>query len=244
MENIEKNLKDILTKNGFHSILYYTPDQKIKKIDCNPWILNKRELIKDLDEYIKNNLISIDEDSQDDLLTNYNESLKKNKDDPNRYIALLEIALATDTYKKKLQSENELREKTHINNLDFVALSSLVSKTPLDSIPEDNLYQELSEKANLKHNHQEPLIKKQKENASYKEILINNIESLEETYKNDDLENNVDDMLNFAFSAITSLASSLLCCASPPSRPKTIIYRTVDKKATILNYGRGLKQYV
>ncbi len=101
MENIEKNLKNILTENGFHYILYYAPHQKIKKIDCNPWILNKRKLNKDLDEYIKKNLTSIDEDSLDNLLTNYNESLEKNKDDPNRYIVLLEIALATDTYKKK-----------------------------------------------------------------------------------------------------------------------------------------------
>lgn len=79
MENIEKNLKDILTENGFHSILYCTPDQKIKKIDCNPWILNKIKLNEELDKYIKNNLSSIDEDSTDDLLTNYNESLKKTK---------------------------------------------------------------------------------------------------------------------------------------------------------------------
>ena len=224
MENVEKNLKDILTKNGFHSILYYTLDQKIKKIDCNPWILNKRELNKELNKYIENNLRSIDEDSADDLLTNYNESLKKNKDDPNRYIALLEIALETDTYKKKLQSENELREKTHINNLDSIALSSLASKTPLDSTLEDNLHQELSEKANLKDNHQKLLIKKQKGNASYKEILIQNIKSLESSYKNDDLENNVDDMLNFAFSAITSLASSLLCCYE--TKPQTKITQT------------------
>ena len=160
----------------------------------------------------------------DDLLTNYNESLKKNKDDPNRYIALLEIALETDTYKKKLQSENELREKTHINNLDSIALSSLASKTPLDSTLEDNLHQELSEKANLKDNHQKLLIKKQKGNASYKEILIQNIKSLESSYKNDDLENNVDDMLNFAFSAITSLASSLLCCYE--TKPQTKIIQT------------------
>lgn len=212
MENVEKNLKDILTENGFHSILYYKPDQKIKKIDCNPWILNKRELNKEPVEYIKNNLSSIDKDSLDDLLTNYNESLEKNKDDPNRYIALLEIALATDTYKKKLQSENKLQEKTHINNLDSIALSSLVSKNPLPPIPENNLYPE-------------PLVNKKTENDRCKKILFNNIKSLEKTYENDDLENNIDDMLNFAFSAITSLASSLLCCL-PDKPPQTKITQT------------------
>lgn len=127
---------------------------------------------------------------------------------------MLEIALATETYKEKLQSENELREKTDNINLDFIALSSLASKTPIDSIPEDNLYQK---EPNLRDNYRNLLIEKQNGNAQYKKILFNNIESLEETYKKDNLENNIDDMLNFAFSAITSLASSLLCC--PPDKP-------------------------
>ena len=105
--------------------------------------------------------------------------------------------------------------------MDSIALSSLVSKTPFDSIPEDNLYQK---ELNLRDNHRKLLIEKQNGNAQYKKILINNIESLEETYKNDDLENNVDDMLNFAFSAITSLASSLLCCYE--TKPQTKIIQT------------------
>jgi hypothetical protein len=269
----EKNLQDILTENGFHSILYYAPHQKIKKIDCNPWILNKRKLNKDLDQYIKKNLTSIGEDSLDNLLTNYNESLEKNKDDPNRYIALLEIALATDTYKKKLQSETKLREETDIINLDFVALSEVALKHTLPTILEDTLYtedtlypvkmkttiynqellmkktlkdksQELLTKKTLKNKNQELLIEKQTGNNSYKKILIQNIGSLKSSYKNDDLENNIDDMLNFAFSAITSLASSLLCCGSPPStRPKTITHVTHDIKATILSDGK-VKQHV
>jgi hypothetical protein len=253
LENIEKNLKNILTENGFHYILYYAPHQKIKKIDCNPWILNKRKLNKDLDEYIKKNLTSIGEDSLDNLLTNYNESLEKNKDDPNRYIALLEIALATDTYKKKLQSETKLREGTNKINLDFVALSEVALKHNLHPILENTSYpvemkttiydRKLLREKTLKDKNQELLIEKQTGNNLYKKILIQNIKSLKSSYKNDDLENNIDDMLNFAFSAITSLASSLLCCGSQPSRPKTKIYLTQDIKATILSDGK-VKQHV
>ena len=250
----EKNLQDILTENGFHSILYHKPHQKIIRIDCNPWILNKRKLNKDLDKYIKKNLRSIDEDSLDNLLTNYNESLEKNKDDPNRYIALLEIALATDTYKKKLQSETKLWEETDRINLDFVASSGVALKHNLHTILEDTSYpvemkttiydRKLLREKTLKDKNQELLIEKQTGNNLYKKILIQNIKSLKSSYKNDDLENNIDDMLNFAFSAITSLASSLLCCGSPPPRPKTTIYVTHDIKATILSDKKDLRQYV
>jgi hypothetical protein len=107
-----------------------------------------------------------------------------------------------------------------------------------------NSHLELLRKKTLRDENRELLIEKQTENDSYSEIIIKNIGSLKSSYKNDDLENNIDDMLNFAFSAITSLASSLLCCGSPPPRPKTTIYVTQDKEATILSDGKGLRQHV
>jgi hypothetical protein len=190
----EKDLQDILTENGFHSILYYASDQKIKKINCNPLLLNKRKLNKDLDEYIKKNLTSIDEYSLNNLLTTkYNKSLETNKDDPNRYIALLEIALATDDYKKKLQSETKLHPILENTSYPKGTLYKVAMKT---TICDRRLL-----------------------------ILTQNIGSLKSSYKNDDLKNDIDDIFNIAFSTITSLASSLLCCL-PEETPKTKITKT------------------
>ncbi len=254
----EKDLEAILGENGFHSILYHKPHQKIIQINCNPSFLNKENLNKNLGEYIIKKLTAIDDilteskksnktddkpNDTDTLLKKYTYSSKINTKDTNRYVALLELAVAVEKYEKKLKSEDKLRKKTRRTNFEFAAVRDVFrnhSGIEINiSITEELLAKE-EEKNNI---FKETLRKEQDKNNLSKNDLISKISSLEETYKNDNLKNDIDDIFNIAFSTITSLASSLLCCGSQPSRPKTTIYVTQDIKATILSDGK-VKQRV
>jgi hypothetical protein len=218
-----QTLEDILGKNGIYYVNFDQKSNILRIINGNPWILNEKRLENDLSGYIKANLY-------DENLRQFNESELKKQNNPNRYLALLEIACEVHFKNKDLPSK--------IDNLKRIIREGRgkLEKIQKQTNDQSNSFEELDLKS------KEVIFHLKDEEKKYIELQKVNIQKIATPYKNEKLKNNIkDDWGNAIFYAMTTLSSSLLCC---PGKIREAAPRAEISNVSIEKWRSGRAQLV
>lgn len=206
-----RNLEDILSENGIYKVNFDSRANKLVTIEGNPWILSKKRLKGALLGYIEANLNTSQSEE-------FNKSIKEKQNDPNEYLALLEIACEMHFKNKDLPSKIDNFNQS-LNSCE--ARLSRIEEAIISGTNEQDLDSEFN-KVTLDIDNQQIL---------RNELQKVNIQKIATSYENKELRNEIKDnwFINSVFYAMTALSSSLLCYQIE-NAPKTVISEVKIRK--------------